>query len=271
MKAPGAGRGGYEVLALDLDGTVLDMQLRLDPRDVAAVGRALAAGWRVIVCTGRPFPGALPWVERLGLSDPFVCYQGAQVRTPSGETWLDRGIPHDLAAEVIRLARERDLHVQVYRDDQLLVERDRPEAHQYANHAGIAITFVPDLIEAMGEVTPKLVIVAASEVLEQLLPETRARWQGRLFVTTSLPTFLEFTDVHSDKRSALEFLAERLGFDPRRAVAIGDGRNDLPMLEWAGLKVAIEGAPQELLEVADRTIPAPGSGGLAQLLAELVA
>jgi len=162
-------------------------------------------------------------VERLGLSDPFVCYQGAQVRTPSGETWLDRGIPHDLAAEVIRLARERDLHVQVYRDDQLLVERDRPEAHQYANHAGIAITFVPDLIEAMGEVTPKLVIVAASEVLEQLLPETRARWQGRLFVTTSLPTFLEFTDVHSDKRSALEFLAERLGFDPRRRLRSATG------------------------------------------------
>jgi Cof subfamily protein (haloacid dehalogenase superfamily) len=246
------------------------MRLRLDPRDVAAVGRALAAGWRVIACTGRPFPGALPWVERLGLRDPFVCYQGAQVRTPSGERWLDRGIPRDVAAEVIRFARGRDLHIQAYRDDLLLVERDRPEAHQYADHAGIEITFVPDLVAAMGEVTPKLVIVAAAERMEALLPETRERWRGELFVTTSLPTFLEFTDVRSDKRSALEFLAAKLGFEPARAVAVGDGRNDRPMLEWAGLKVAIEGAPKELLEVADRTIPAPGAGGLAGLLDELL-
>lgn len=258
------------MLALDLDGTVLDMQLRLDPRDVAAVGRVLGAGWHVIVCTGRPFPGALPWVDRLGLTDPFVCYQGAQVRTPDGDVWLERGVPRDLAADVIAFARERDLHVQVYRDDRLLVERDRPEAHLYADHAGIAITFVPDLVAAMGDVTPKVVIVAQAATLEQLLPEARERWRGRLFVTTSLPTFLEFTDVGSDKRSALDFLAARMHLEPQRAVAVGDGRNDRPMLEWAGLKVAIEGAPQELLEVADRTIPPPGAGGLAGLLEELL-
>ncbi len=242
------------------------MQLRLDPRDAEAVGRALAAGWHVIACTGRPFPSALPWIERLGLRDPFVCYQGAQVRTPSGETWLDRGIPRETAAEVIEFARRRDLHVQAYRDDRLLVERDRPEAHQYANHAGIEITLVPDLVTAMAEVTPKLVIVTAADTMERLLPEARERWRGRLFVTTSLPTFLEFTDLSADKRSALEFLAGRLALDARRAVAVGDGRNDRPMLEWAGLRVAVEGAPPDLLEVADRTIPPPGSGGLAELL-----
>lgn len=245
------------------------MKLRLDPRDVEAIARARAAGWRVIVCTGRPFPGALPWVERLGLTDPFVCYQGAQVRTPSGETLLSRGVPHALAAEVIDFARERDLHVQVYRDDRLLVERDRPEAHQYADHAGIAINLVPDLVAAMAEVTPKVVIVTAAERMESLLPEARERWRDRLLVATSLPTFLEFTDEGSDKRSALEFLAARLGFDARMAVAVGDGRNDRSMLEWAGLKVAVDGAPPELLEVADRSIPPPGAGGLAQLLDEL--
>jgi Cof subfamily protein (haloacid dehalogenase superfamily) len=249
---------------------VLDMQLRLDPRDVEAVGRALAAGWRVIACTGRPFPGALPWVERLGLHDPFVCYQGAQVRTTGGEILLARGIPRAVAAEVIGFARERDLHVQVYRDDQLLVERDRPEAHQYADHAQIPITFVPDLVRSMAGVTPKIVIVATAERMRSLLPETQERWRDRLFVTTSLPTFLEMTDLESDKRSALGFLARRLGFEPARAVAVGDGRNDRPMLEWAGLGVAIEGAPPELLEVAGRTIPGPGSGGLAQLLGELL-
>lgn len=246
------------------------MQLELDPRDVAAVGRALAAGWHVIVCTGRPFPGALPWVERLGLHDPFVCYQGAQVRTPAGEQWWERAVPGDMAAEVIEFCRGRDLHVQAYRDDRLLVERDRPEAHAYARHAGMQITLVTDLVEAIGNGSPKLVIVAAPEVIERLLPETRERWRGRLFIATSLPIFLEFTDPGADKRRALDVIAGRLGFDGSQAVAIGDGRNDRPMLDWAALKVAVEGAPPELMEVAQRTVPKPGAGGIAALLDELL-
>ena len=246
------------------------MDLSLDPRDVEAVAAARAAGWRVIACTGRPFPGALPWIRRLGLDEPFVCYQGAQVRTVAGETWLERGVARDVAAEVIAYARERDVHVQAYRDDRLLIERDRPEAHQYASHAGMEITLVPDLVEAMGPVTPKLVIVADPQVVERLLPEVRERWRGRLYAATSLPAFLEFTDPTADKRQALEFLSGRLGFRPDAAVAIGDGRNDRPMLEWAGLKVAIEGAPKELAAVADRTIGPPGSGAIARLLGELL-
>jgi hypothetical protein len=97
--------------------------------------------------------------------------------------------------EVIQLARERDLHVQAYRDDRLIVERDRPEAHLYANHAGMEVHVVGDLNGAMGPTTPKLVIVSTEKKLEALLPEARQRWEGRLNVATSVPTYLEFTSV----------------------------------------------------------------------------
>ena len=172
-------------MALDLDGTIIDMKLNLDPRDVEALHRITRAGITVIACTGRPFPGTFPWVQRLGLDGPIICYQGAQVRMPDGSTVLDHGIKHDLAMEVIRLARERDLHVQAYRDDQLIVERDRPEAHEYANHAGVEIHLVGDLETAMGPTTPKLVIVATAQTLEALLPEARKKWIGRLNVARS--------------------------------------------------------------------------------------
>ena len=258
------------MLALDLDGTVLGFDLKLDPRDVEAVGRALAAGIHVIACTGRPFPGALPWVRKLGLTDPFVCYQGAQVRAPDGGTLLDSGVSHAKAMEVIRFCRQRDLHVQAYRDDRLLVERDRPEAHHYARHAGMEINFVADLDQAMGAFTPKLVIVAAHETIEALLPAVRRRWQGELYAATSLPDYLEITNPKADKRQALEFLSRRLDVSAGDAVAVGDGRNDLPMIEWAGLGVAVEGAPAEVLAAADRVIPKPGSGGIAELVGQLL-
>jgi hydroxymethylpyrimidine pyrophosphatase-like HAD family hydrolase len=178
---------------------------------------------------------------------------------------LDQGIEHDLAMEVIRLARERDLHIQAYRDDQLLVERDRPEAHEYADHAGMAINVVGDLDEAMGPTTPKLVIVAAPTTLEALLPEVRRRWEGRLNAATSMPNYLEFTTVESDKAQALEFLSKRMGIPQAETVAVGDGRNDVTMIAWAGLGIAVEGSASEVIAVADRTIPGPGRGGIQQL------
>jgi len=261
----------YRLLAVDLDGTLISLDLRLDPRDVDGVRRAEAAGLRVVACTGRPFPGALPWVRRLGLESPLVCYQGAQVRDPDGAMLLDHGVPHDVAVEVVRFCRDRDLHVQAYRDDRLIVERDRPEAQAYAQHSGMEGHVVGDLDAAMGSTTPKLVIVAAAEVVDRLLPEVRERWDGRLYAATSLPTYLEMTNPDADKRQALEWLCDRFGVANDETVAVGDGRNDQPMIEWAGLGYAVDGAPPEVVEAAGgRTIGRPGSGGIARLVEALI-
>jgi Cof subfamily protein (haloacid dehalogenase superfamily) len=257
------------LLALDLDGTIVAMDLSVDPRDEAALAAARARGLQVSACTGRPYSGAVQWVERFQLTAPLICYQGAQVRAPDGTLLLDHGIPHDLAMEVIGFARERHLHVNAYRDDRLLVEHDTPEGREYAHHSGLQPNIVPDLDRAMGPTTPKLVIVAAEEAVTSLLPEVRERWQGRLFVATSLPTYLEMTLPDADKGTALRFLAGHLGIPQAETVAAGDGRNDLPMIEWAGLGVAVEGAPAEVLAAADRVVGKPGTGGLARLLDEL--
>lgn len=225
----------------------------------------VAAGVTVIACTGRPFPGALPWVLRLGLEGPIVCYQGAQVRTLDGGVLLDHGIPHELAMEVIRYAQERGLHVQAYRDDQLIVARERAEARRYAEHASMEVHVAGDLDRAMGPTTPKLVIVSTPEKLEALLPDARRRWAGRLNVATSTPDYLEFTSVESDKASAVRFLAERFGIAQDHVVAVGDGRNDASMIAWAGLGVAVDGSPSEVVAAADRTIPGPGHAGIVEL------
>ena len=137
-------------------------------------------------------------------------------------------------------------------------------------HASMAIYIVGDLDQAMGPTTPKLVIVAAPATLELLLPEARRRWKGRLNVATSTPDYLEFTSIESDKATALSFMAERLGVPRPATVAVGDGRNDASMIEWAGLGVAIQGSPEEVQRVADRTIPGPGRGGIKQLADLLV-
>ncbi len=248
----------------------MDLDLQVDPRDEAAVARAHAAGLKIVACTGRPYSGAVQWVKRFGLTEPVICYQGAQVRAVDGGMLLDNGIPHDIAMEVIRFARERRLHVNAYRDDLLLVEHDTEEGREYAHHSGLEPHIVSDLDEAIGPTTPKLVIVAAAEIIDALLPEVRERWKDRLFVATSLPEYLEMTIPGADKGSALEFLARYLGIPRDQVAAAGDGRNDLPMLEWAALGVAVSTAPPEVLAVAQQVIGPPGSGGIARLLDQLM-
>lgn len=245
------------------------MDLTVDPRDEVALAAARGRGLLVSACTGRPYSGAVQWVTRFGLTEPLICYQGAQVRAADGSLLLDHGIPHDLAMEVIRFARERRLHVNAYRDDRLLVEHDTPEGREYAHHSGLDPDIVPDLDVAMGPTTPKLVIVAAEDVVASLLPAVRERWQGRLFVATSLPSYLEMTIPNAHKGTALAFLAAHLGIQQAETVAVGDGGNDLPMIDWAGLGVAVSTAPSEVKKVAQRIIGPPGTGGLTELFNSL--
>ncbi|GAC1655951.1 MAG: Cof-type HAD-IIB family hydrolase [Candidatus Dormibacteraceae bacterium] len=257
------------MLALDLDGTIVAMDLTVDPRDEVALAATRGRGLLVSACTGRPYSGAVQWVNRFGLTEPLICYQGAQVRAADGSLLLDHGIPHQLAMEVIRFARERRLHVNAYRDDRLLVEHDTPEGREYAHHSGLDPDIVPDLDVAMGPTTPKLVIVAAEDVVAALLPAVRERWRGRLFVATSLPSYLEMTIPNAHKGTALAFLAAHLGVQQAETVAVGDGGNDLPMIEWAGLGVAVSTAPSAVKKVANRIIGPPGTGGLAELFNSL--
>jgi hydroxymethylpyrimidine pyrophosphatase-like HAD family hydrolase len=132
------------------------------------------------------------------------------------------------------------------------------------------IHVVGDLDQAIGPTTPKLVIVAAVPVIDELQREARHRWSGKLNVATSLPEFLEFTTLESDKASALRFLCDRLGVAQAGAVAVGDGRNDISMIAWAGLGVAVQGSAPEVIAAADRTIPGPGHGGIQQLAEALL-
>jgi HAD superfamily hydrolase (TIGR01484 family) len=122
----------------------------------------------------------------------------------------------------------------------------------------------------MGPTTPKLVIVATRETLEALLPEVRQRWKGRLNAATSMPTYLEFTSIGSDKAKAVAFLCKKIGIRQEESVAVGDGRNDASMIAWAGLGIAVEGSEPEVIAAADRTIPGPGHGGIQQLADVLV-
>lgn len=267
-----AGALAPRVAVLDLDGTTIDYQQRLHPRVRDAV-RSVAARIPVIIATGRMYRSALTWAEALGVHEALVCYQGAMVREipgrdgSPGRTLFEQPLRAAPARRALHIAREQNWHFQVYLNDELLCEQERPEARLYSHISGVGFRLVPDLDPLLDFGTTKAACVIedpvevdrASALLAQELGVT-AR------VTRSNPEFVEIIDPEVSKAVGCEIVCRRLGYSLADAVAVGDAPNDIELLTAAGYAVAVATSRPEVLAAADATCARPEDAGVADVL-----
>jgi hypothetical protein len=218
------------------------------------------------------FRAVRPYLEGAGIEAPVVCYQGAVVADPRTGRFL-RHVPIalEVAREAAAAVAAEGYHLNCYVDDELYVAEITPEAHAYADWQGIEIHPVGDLVAWLDRPPTKLVAVGEPSALDGLEVRLKARFDGRLYVSKSLPFFLELANLHVTKAAGMAFVAERLGLAPERTVAFGDGENDVELLEWAGYAVAVENAHERVLAVADLVCPGPEHEGVAQVVEALLA
>jgi Cof subfamily protein (haloacid dehalogenase superfamily) len=201
------------------------------------------------------------------IDDPVVCYQGAVVAEPVSGRWLRHvPIPLELARETIAALNEEGFGLNCYVDDELYVAEVTAAAKRYADFQDLALHAVGDLLAWLGRPPTKLVVIDDPDVLDDLKERMRERFAGRLYISKSLPYFLEFASPAVTKAAGLEFLAERLGFSRERTVAFGDGENDLELVDWAGYGVAVENADDRLKARANFVCPRVDEEGVAQVL-----
>ena len=261
-----------KLLALDLDGTIFGDDLLIAPRTRRAIADAQAAGVVVTIATGRMFRAARYIAAELNIQGPLICYQGAMVRDArTDETLLHKTVPHHLAEEVIMLTSGQGLHLNVYLNDSLYVEKVTPEARFYAQiNMDMPLNAVGDLrnwlnLQHFNEAT-KLVIVTDSEQTDAVLAAYTEMFGDRLQVTKSHPRFTEFTNCECSKGRSLAQLAAHYGFAREEVMAIGDGHNDTDMIAWAGWGVAMETAPQAVRDVARIICPPLTQDGAADAI-----
>jgi len=236
--------------ALDLDRTLIAEDGVLRPRTREALARTRATGTHVVVVTGRMFRAVRPYLEQARLDDLVVCYQGAVVADPAtGEFLLHVPIPLAEAREAMDAVLAAGFHLNCYLDDLLFVAEVTPEARAYADFQHLEIHAVGD-----------------PAALDELEAELEPHFAGRLFISKSLPYFLEFAHPDVSKGSGLEFVADRVGFRPQETVACGDGENDRELLDWAGFGVAVANAHEDVLARADLVVPSVQEEGVAVLL-----
>jgi Cof subfamily protein (haloacid dehalogenase superfamily) len=257
-------------VAADLDGTLIDRDLSWAEGLPEALAALEAAGVRSVVCTGRMLQSARRVAARLGITQgPVVCYQGALVADLESGDWL-RHVPMDgeAAAEVVRHVADMGRQINAYIDDRLYVEHVTPWAQRYAEHVEVGIDTVPDMAtEVVRRPPTKLVLVTSAADVDEILPGLQDRWRGRLYVVRSQPEYIEFVDVSVSKSAALAWLCDRLGIGQDQVATLGDGMNDVDMLEWAGLGIAVAEAAEPVRAAADLVVPRAGVPALLHDLA----
>jgi Cof subfamily protein (haloacid dehalogenase superfamily) len=242
----------------------------LRPHTLATLARVEAAGIRVIVVTGRMVQSLRRVLDPAGLHEPVICYQGAAVVAADGEWLLHVPIERELAIEAIAAVEAEGYDPNVYVGDELYVSRITPGSEAYANFQLIPIHAVGDVKAWLPEPPTRIVCVGDPDELDAVGERMRARFGDRLWVTKSLPKFLEFATLGVSKGSGMEFLSRRLGFSRERTIAFGDGENDVELLEWAGYGIAVENAHERVKAVADWICPPPSEEGVALVLDALL-
>jgi hypothetical protein len=260
------------LLALDLDGTLVQSLHPIRPAVVDAVRKVLAAGVRVTIATGRTFVGTAPYVRDLGISGPIVCYQGAAVvDSASGRFESEVPLANAVALRIYYAAKAAGYHVQFYADDRFYVDERNRFVDRYARISGSEPIVVASLPETFaGRDSTKVNIITSLDRVEACESLMRRVCGDDAYVTRSNPEFVEMLDPRVDKGRALELVAEFHGIPMQRVLAIGDSYNDLPLLRAAGFSVAMGSAPPALQAEADAVVGDVEHDGVAEAIERFV-
>ena len=257
-----------QLIALDLDGTLLDPTEVVSPASRDAIARARMRGVRVVIVTGRGAHSPLAIARELGLTDPLICAHGAlTLDVPTGREVRHIAIDPQYAEPIIRFAERRNLDAAIYVDGRFHRRTGTP---RYM-HDMVGPTWV-DLpnFDPLAQVPPTFIRFFGRDAVSEVHSEF-----ADLPVHFKIESWEDFeelaiTSLDATKERALEELCSDLSIDRSAVMAVGDSRNDLPMLRWAGVGVAMGNALHEVLAQAPYETASNGADGVARAIERFV-
>lgn len=260
-----------KLLVLDIDGTIAGESNEINPRVKQAVKAAQNRGVQVAIATGRMYRSALRFHQAIGSNLPLLAYQGAWIQDPVTEQlhrhWC---VEPATACKLLDYFEQPELKsllsVHFYINDRLYVREITPETEIYSARSEIEATSVGDLRNVLDNAPTKVLALSEdTEVIDRLLGNLRAQYTpAELYLTKSVATFFEATNPAVNKGTGVRYLAEELlGLEPAQVMTVGDNFNDLEMLEYAGIGVAMGNAPADVQAIAQWVAPSVEQDGAA--------
>lgn len=262
----------HKLIALDLDGTLLDSRKKISQRNIAAIQKAEELGCKVVLITGRGNSTVKPYLDILPGRELTGYFQGALVVDEFNGLEMYRTALKKIVCESIYLdAIKRRLSIQAYKNGDAYVENYNENAMFYEKTTGARVKYV-DSLEPMilSDDNFKLLINAEPGTIARNFDFFRNKYSHDANVVLSCERFIEFTHKDADKGNALKYIASRYGVDRKNVIAMGDQMNDLPMLTWAGVGVAMGNATDDVKSRADMVTLSNDEDGVACAIARLL-
>jgi len=261
----------YRLIAIDLDDSLLHHDLSISDRNRRAIREAVKRGVTVTIATGRMFGAARPFIETLGLNVPVITYQGGMIINSETEEILYHcPVPLKEAREIVTLAEQKQVYAQVYLNDRYYFREESQYSELYFRLSGIRGTAVGSLQNFLQQPPTKVLYIDDPSRIQELSTEMKAYFSSQLEIAISKANYLEFTHPEATKGKALAYLVSHLGISQESVMAIGDSFNDISMLEYAGLGVAMGNAREEIRKKADFVTASNDEDGVALAIEKFI-
>lgn len=267
-----------QLLLLDIDGTIAGQSNTIREPVLQAIQAAQAKGVQVGIATGRMYQSALRFHQAVGSTLPLAAYQGAWIQDPhTGTVHHHLPVSCAIASQLLDHFEEpplRDaLSVHFYINDQLYVRELTPESKLYAERSQITPVVVGDLRTVFPQQPTKILALSKdTEVIGTLLGGLQQRYTpAELYLTSSVASFFEATHPTANKGTAAAFIAEKLlGLSADQVMTVGDNFNDVEMLRYAGVGVAMGDAPEAVKACADWVAPSVEADGVVAAIEKFI-
>lgn len=265
----------YKVLAFDIDGTLTNSEKKITPETKKAILKAAEKGCTVVIASGRPRQGVAGYADELSLKNNggyIVALNGGLVeRCADGKVIQNAVVPMEYYDEIYRLASENNVNLMTYEGDDIISENTDDKYLEIESRInGLGKKQVDSLRDYLTFEVPKFLMLGDGEYLAGVEKKVRAALCGGLEVYRSEPFFLEVLPQNVDKASALEKLLVHLGASREELMAFGDGYNDITMIKYAGMGVAMGNANESVKAAADYIAPSNDQDGIAKVLDKFI-
>lgn len=264
----------YKMIVLDLDDTLLTDDLTISPRTKQALMDAQASGVKVVLASGRPTYGMKTIAEELSLKDYgsfILSYNGAKIiNCRTGEELFSSTLPPETVHRLYDISQQEGVWIHTYVGDVIVTEAANPYTTIEGEITGLEVVVVNSFIDSVTEPVIKVLMVEDPAKLHAVEKKLQQEFAEELSVMRSKPFFLEFLESGVTKGSSLNHLIGKLGIKREEVIAIGDSYNDLAMIEFAGLGVAMGNAPDEIKQKADYVTDTNMNDGVAKVVEKFV-
>lgn len=261
----------YKLIAIDMDGTMLNSEHEISQQNIDAVEHAIESGVNVVISTGRSGVALKKYMESFNFTTPFIVYNGAGIKYLDKPEYMVRyDLDFEIATKICDKARELGTSALVWADDSLYAIGTTDYTKYYTFHSGTPCIEVDIIDDLKGKGIHKVMFVDDPVLIREYYGKIIEEGFNETNFTISIPKILEFFSLEASKGKAVLNYAKSLNIKQEEIICIGDGMNDITMIEMAGLGVAMDNACDELKCVADFVTKSNDDNGVAYAINKFV-